>query len=162
MSRSKSLVGWKRVVREVRLSSERKRRRGAVGSRLRLDWLEERAVPSTLYDEAVSGDLSNDQAAELTSSIAACSGDAFPTHLIQLHLSRECNRPQLAARAGQAAIENYSPNAGLITARQDAAAKSIPLARHANSERRSAPRTRPVPPPPRRGSVQRALPGLSG
>ena len=44
------------------------------------------------------GHLSNRQAAELTAAIAGRSGEGFPAHLVQLHLSRDCNKPELAQR----------------------------------------------------------------
>ena len=89
-----------------------------------------------------TGHLSNRQAAELTRSIAARSGPAFPMHLVQLHLSQECNHPMLAERAGRHALADLSPAAAVTTARQEAPARSISLGRHAHSARRTE--VRPV------------------
>jgi phosphoribosyl 1,2-cyclic phosphodiesterase len=61
------------------------------------------------------GHLSNAQAAELTRAVAR-SGEL--RHLVQLHLSRDCNRPDLAAKAGRAALERDAPTATLTTATQ--------------------------------------------
>lgn len=99
--------------------------------------------PRFLIDRVLGdcGHLSNDQAGELTTAIAARSGEGFPAHLVQLHLSRECNKPPLAAEAGRAAIVPLNPRAEVITARQDVAAKSVALARHANSASRFTRRT---------------------
>jgi ribonuclease BN (tRNA processing enzyme) len=105
--------------------------------------------PRFLVDRVLgdSGHLSNDQAAEFTAAVAARSGDGFPGHLVQLHLSRDCNRPELASATGRAALAQLNPKAEVITARQDVAAKSIPLARRPDAARRLAPRgaqTRPA------------------
>jgi phosphoribosyl 1,2-cyclic phosphodiesterase len=61
------------------------------------------------------GHLSNAQAAELTRTVARTGG---LRHLIQLHLSRDCNRPDLAAKAGRAALERDAAAATVITATQ--------------------------------------------
>jgi phosphoribosyl 1,2-cyclic phosphodiesterase len=61
------------------------------------------------------GHLSNAQAAELTRMVARSGG---LRHLIQLHLSRDCNRPDLAAKAGRAALDRDAPTATLTTATQ--------------------------------------------
>ena len=49
------------------------------------------------------GHLSNQQAADFTAAVAARSGHGFPSHLVQLHLSRDCNHPELARVAPAAA-----------------------------------------------------------
>ena len=91
--------------------------------------------PRFLIDRVLSdcGHLSNEQAAKLAVAIAARSGEGFPGHLIQLHLSRECNRPEIAATAGQAALAAINPLVEVVTARQDVATKSISLTRRSNS-----------------------------
>jgi ribonuclease BN (tRNA processing enzyme) len=105
------------------------------------------------------GHLSNRQAAEFTAAIAGRSGDGFPGHLVQLHLSRDCNRPELAAVAGREALVALNPAAEVITAKQDVAAKSVTLCRRANAHNRSAARvTRPA----KRKTVQPSLPGFDG
>ena len=109
------------------------------------------------------GHLSNEQAGELTAAIAARSGTGFPAHLVQLHLSRECNRPALAAAAGRAALRSLNPKTEIITAKPDAATRSIPLARSADADRRLAARALPaVAKPPRTGCTTPSLPGLEG
>jgi phosphoribosyl 1,2-cyclic phosphodiesterase len=105
------------------------------------------------------GHLSNRQAAELTAAVAGRSGDGFPGHLVQLHLSRDCNRPELAAVAGREALVALNPAAEVITAKQDVAAKSVTLCRRANARNRAAARvTRPA----KRKTVQPSLPGFDG
>jgi phosphoribosyl 1,2-cyclic phosphodiesterase len=108
------------------------------------------------------GHLSNDQAAELTAAIASRSGEGFPRRLVQLHLSRECNRVELAAAAGRAALASLNPQAEIITARQEVAAKPIPLARRADSPNRVATRTTVSLPPVSRQPSQPTLPGFEG
>ena len=80
--------------------------------------------PKFLVDRVLGdcGHLSNDQAAELTAAIAARSGAGFPSHLVQLHLSRDCNRPELASATGRAALARLNPKTEVITAAQDRAA----------------------------------------
>ena len=67
------------------------------------------------------GHLSNGQAAELCKSI----GTQRLAALVQLHLSRECNRPELAATAGRKVLPG--PMCRLWTARQDTPCGPIPL-----------------------------------
>jgi phosphoribosyl 1,2-cyclic phosphodiesterase len=116
--------------------------------------------PQFLVDRVLGdyGHLSNAQAGELAAEIAARSGDGFPGHLVQLHLSRECNRPELALAAGRAALATLNPRTEIVTARQDIAAKSIQLTRTLNSANRLAARKNSV----RRAIVQPTLPGFEG
>ncbi len=128
------------------------------------DELMERQSPRPRFlVERVLGDqghLSNTQAAELTAAIAGRSGDGFPAHLVQLHLSKDCNKPELAAVAGREALVALNPTAEVITAKQDVAARSIVLARRANSGGRAVPRvTRPA---AKRRPTQPSLPGFDG
>ncbi len=95
-------------------------------------------VQRVLGDE---GHLSNGQAAELTRAIAAGSGPSFPHHLVQLHLSKDCNHPHLAEAAGRNALADLNPAASVIVARQDIPSRSIPLVRHSEAAHRLA--TRP-------------------
>lgn len=123
--------------------------------------------PKFLVDRVLSdsGHLSNEQAAQLTAAIARGSGDGFPGHLVQLHLSRDCNRPELASATGRAAIAALNPKTEVITARQDVAARSIVLARRPDSARRLAPRVAPdtaTPFPATRPTFQPKLPGFDG
>jgi phosphoribosyl 1,2-cyclic phosphodiesterase len=120
--------------------------------------------PRVLIDRVLSdcGHLSNEQAGELAAAIAARSGDGFPGHLVQLHLSRHCNRPELASEVGHAALSPLNARIEVITARQDAAARSIPLARRGDSAVRLRPRREIVPMSFRRQSTQPSLPGFEG
>ena len=129
------------------------------------DELLERASrrPRHLVDRVLGdmGHLSNRQAAEFTAAIAGGSGEGFPGHLVQLHLSRDCNKPELAAVAGREALVALNPAAEVITARQDVAAKSITLARRPNAAARSVARvTKAI--SAKRRTVQPTLPGFDG
>jgi phosphoribosyl 1,2-cyclic phosphodiesterase len=80
--------------------------------------------PRFLVDRVLSdfGHLSNRQAAEAVATLA----ETHPlTAVIQLHLSRDCNTPELAVEAGQAALTAVGSNATLITATQYRPAPSV-------------------------------------
>jgi phosphoribosyl 1,2-cyclic phosphodiesterase len=98
------------------------------------------------------GHLSNEQAADLTRFVAKSGG---LRHVVQLHLSRDCNRPDLAASAGRAALAEFAPEAEVVTASQFTPTAPLSLVP------RPAARRRPVRlPAPRRVSRQPTLPGL--
>jgi phosphoribosyl 1,2-cyclic phosphodiesterase len=103
--------------------------------------------PAFLVQRVLSdtGHLSNHQAADFTRAVAARSGPMFPTHLVQLHLSRDCNHPFLAESAGRNALADLNPSAAVITAAQNVPTRSIALARHAESHRRAEARSIPMP-----------------
>ena len=67
--------------------------------------------PKMLIDRVLSdsGHLSNEQAGELAAAIVSRSGDKRPSPSVQLHLSRHCNKPELALRAGRAAWRDSIP-----------------------------------------------------
>jgi phosphoribosyl 1,2-cyclic phosphodiesterase len=54
------------------------------------------------------GHLSNTQAAALVAAVLQQSRPGRLQHLVQLHLSRECNRPELAQQAAQAVVRHRS------------------------------------------------------
>lgn len=54
------------------------------------------------------GHLSNNQAADCLREILVRSGDRKPRALIQLHLSRQCNRPALALQSALNVVESIS------------------------------------------------------
>jgi phosphoribosyl 1,2-cyclic phosphodiesterase len=119
--------------------------------------------PKFLVDRVLGdcGHLSNDQAAALTVAIATRSGEGFPGHLVQLHLSKDCNRPELASATGRAALASLNPRSEVITAQQDIAAKSIPLVRRPDAAKRvTARKIAFTLPPERRRSVQPPIPGF--
>ena len=60
-----------------------------------------RLITRVLGDD---GHLSNAQAADLVRAVLARSPSGRPRHLVQLHLSRDCNRPASIARAAALAV----------------------------------------------------------
>ncbi|OWK38314.1 Metal-dependent hydrolases of the beta-lactamase superfamily I [Fimbriiglobus ruber] len=96
-----------------------------------------------------NGHLSNAQAAELTRAVAKSGGPDGLRHLVQLHLSRDCNTPELAARAGREALAACAPAANLITSSQFTPTAPVELV--------SRPGRPPRPAPP---AIQPALPGM--
>jgi len=99
------------------------------------------------------GHLSNVQAADFTRHIVKAGRERF-AFLVQLHLSRDCNKPELAAKVGKAALAEV-PSAMLVTATQFNPTTPLPLVA----------RPRPVrhlvrPNPPVKRSFQPTLPGI--
>jgi phosphoribosyl 1,2-cyclic phosphodiesterase len=107
-----------------------------------------RLIARVLGDE---GHLSNAQGAELVRAVLARSAAGRLRHVVQLHLSRHCNRPELA-RAAAAAV--LSAGVDLHTAEQHAAGATLHLGDAGSPRRRRAP-TRA-----RRRAAQPWLPGL--
>jgi phosphoribosyl 1,2-cyclic phosphodiesterase len=103
------------------------------------------------------GHLSNAQAAALVRAVLERSTSGRLRHLVQLHLSRECNRPALARAAARMLLEELEISIGLHTAEQNAAGTTLHLSEAASSAgtRRSSTRLA-------RGakSSQPMLPGL--
>jgi phosphoribosyl 1,2-cyclic phosphodiesterase len=67
------------------------------------------------------GHLSNDQAAKFVQHLLALSRPGRLQHLVQLHLSRDCNHPDLAVGSVRAILDGCGHQVTLITADQDAA-----------------------------------------
>jgi phosphoribosyl 1,2-cyclic phosphodiesterase len=112
-----------------------------------------RLIERVLGDE---GHLSNEQAAGLVRAVLARSAAGRLRHLVQLHLSRDCNRPDLARRAALAVLHGPPGIPGepfeIHTAEQDAPGATLTL----------RPRTTPAPRRRRRPPVapEPWLPGL--
>jgi phosphoribosyl 1,2-cyclic phosphodiesterase len=112
-----------------------------------------RLIERVLGDD---GHLSNAQAAGLVRAALARSSAGRLRHLVQLHLSRDCNRPSLAREAAQPVLAELAPTAALHTAAQDVAGATLHLhPAHHNRRRPSRPRSAPPPAEP-------LLPGLDG
>jgi hypothetical protein len=75
-----------------------------------------RLIARVLGDE---GHLSNVQAAGLLREVLRLSTPGRLRHVVQLHLSQDCNRPDLAAAAAQEVLRDLEPSPELHTARQD-------------------------------------------
>jgi L-ascorbate metabolism protein UlaG (beta-lactamase superfamily) len=73
------------------------------------------------------GHLSNIQGAKLLEACVRRSSAGRLRHLVQLHLSRECNRPALAVAAAHESIARLALEIELHTAAQDEPGRSIPL-----------------------------------
>lgn len=73
------------------------------------------------------GHLSNDQAAALLQEVVRRSMPGKLRHVVQLHLSRDCNHPELAAAAAQRILERLGVRASVITAEQDAPGPRVSL-----------------------------------
>jgi phosphoribosyl 1,2-cyclic phosphodiesterase len=73
------------------------------------------------------GHLSNDQAADAVRAVVRSSAPGSLKHLVQLHLSRDCNTPTKAQDAGRAALADVRSSASVVTAQQYAASRIISL-----------------------------------
>ena len=74
------------------------------------------------------GHLSNAQAAELLHRIVEGSESRKLRHVVQLHLSRECNRPELARAAAQSVLQYCRCRAEVHTASQHEPLTGVELA----------------------------------
>lgn len=92
-------------------------------------------VARVLGDE---GHLSNDQAAALVAAALGRSPRGRLRHLVQLHLSRDCNKPELAKRAGKRALRQAGSDAAVHVAAQDEPGKTLRLDPTASAKTRAA------------------------
>ncbi|MFO0927727.1 MAG: MBL fold metallo-hydrolase [Gemmataceae bacterium] len=81
-------------------------------------------VARVLGDE---GHLSNDQAAELLGAVLARSAPGRLQHVVQLHLSEHCNRPELARQAARRALAQQEHQVLVYTASQHTPGKPVVL-----------------------------------
>jgi phosphoribosyl 1,2-cyclic phosphodiesterase len=111
-------------------------------------------IARVLGDE---GHLSNEQAAALVQAVLRRSPAGRLQHLVQLHLSRDCNRPALAQKAARAALAGLSTAARVHTAHQDVPTPAL----HVGVPPAAARPARGVRAPRRaHGPGQKWLPGL--
>lgn len=77
--------------------------------------------PAVLINRVLGneGHLSNEQAAELLDRAITASMPGRLKHVVQLHLSRDCNRPGLASIAARRVLGAYGSTAQVHTAAQD-------------------------------------------
>jgi phosphoribosyl 1,2-cyclic phosphodiesterase len=102
------------------------------------------------------GHLSNDQGAALLRAVLARTRPGRLRHVVQLHLSRECNHPTLARKAAQGVL-GETAGVTLHTAEQDHPGMTLTLGAGAGRSQRQMPQKR------RRGQgVQPMLPGFAG
>jgi phosphoribosyl 1,2-cyclic phosphodiesterase len=71
------------------------------------------------------GHLSNVQAAELFREVLQRSQPGRPQHLVQLHLSRQCNRPAMAVDAARVVLEELKADVAIHTSKQESAGPSL-------------------------------------
>ena len=84
-----------------------------------------------------AGHLSNDQAADMFAKILQLSPAGRLQGLIQLHLSRECNRPDLAALAARQVLDGLGVKLPIHTTDFDTAGPSITLGKGTAVRRRA-------------------------
>jgi phosphoribosyl 1,2-cyclic phosphodiesterase len=113
--------------------------------------------PRSLINRILSarGHLSNEQAAALVDEVARRSERGRLRHLVQLHLSRDCNRPSVARAAVQRLMTEHGFN--VHTARQDRPGPRLRLGAAAIPRRTPARGPRPV--TRSEYAMQRFLPG---
>lgn len=77
--------------------------------------------PQPLIDRVLGdyGHLSNEQAAELLAAVVGGSPPDRLKNVVQLHLSRQCNRPYLAQQAAYRILSNWARPPRVQTADQD-------------------------------------------
>jgi phosphoribosyl 1,2-cyclic phosphodiesterase len=85
------------------------------------------------------GHLSNRQGAELLAAVLARSGRGTVRHVVLLHLSQQCNRPNLALGAARAAIRGTGRRIALHASQQSPAHPNLWI----EPGRRRPPSTRP-------------------
>jgi phosphoribosyl 1,2-cyclic phosphodiesterase len=88
------------------------------------------------------GHLSNAQAAALLREVVRRSEPGRLRHLVQLHLSRDCNRPHLAAAAAREVLAELHPGTHVHTAHQDRPLPCVAVGVPVFSALRSRPRVR--------------------
>ena len=112
-------------------------------------------IARVLGDE---GHLSNEQAAGLLRAVLGRSTPGRLRHVVQLHLSRDCNHPSLAAGAARAVLADLAHAGEVHTASQDRVCSSIELGTVTRKRRPTRRPSRPAAPPT--GPRQTYLPGL--
>jgi phosphoribosyl 1,2-cyclic phosphodiesterase len=114
-----------------------------------------RLIERVLGDE---GHLSNVQAAALVRAVLQRSTPGRLRHLVQLHLSRECNRPALARQAARTLLEELGLSIALHTAEQDSPGATLHLnGALSSSGARRSPKRRAM----RTTPIQPMLPGFA-
>ncbi len=115
-------------------------------------------IERVLGDE---GHLSNEQAADLLRDVLLRSGPDRIRHVVQLHLSRDCNRPALAGSAARRVARELDRDFHILTASQDEPSPTLQVGGvngHAGRGRRTT--RRPHGAAKRISVQQRWLPGF--
>ena len=103
-----------------------------------------------------NGHLSNAQASELVETLAGRAAPGRLRHLVQLHLSKDCNTPTLARESAQTTLDRLRSTARVTTATQHAATTPIEVAPRPLAAGDAAKFLAAAPP-----RVQPSLPGMS-
>lgn len=114
-----------------------------------------RLIARVLGDD---GHLSNEQAAKLLHELLRRSVPCRLRHIVQLHLSRECNRPALAMAAAQAVLRGQGKSITVHTAKQGEPMPTLHLEAKALSGKMAASRSRRA--IKSRAEAQSLIPGL--
>jgi hypothetical protein len=113
-----------------------------------------------------NGHLSNRQGAELVSAVLARSRRGALRHLVLLHLSQQCNQPELAVETARAALQGSGRRIVVQAARQSPAHPNLWIAPSRKPALAASPRPRPgaLRPPsvPSRPADHGGAQGLSG
>ncbi|MFO0842689.1 MAG: MBL fold metallo-hydrolase [Gemmataceae bacterium] len=105
--------------------------------------LERRSARPAVLIARVLGDeghLSNDQASRFVEAVLARSAPGRLRHVVQLHLSQDCNRPELARKAARAALAACEFQVSVHTADQHKPGKVLRLEPGCARRRASRPR----------------------
>jgi phosphoribosyl 1,2-cyclic phosphodiesterase len=116
-----------------------------------------RLIARVVGDE---GHLSNDQAAGLLREVLRQSTPGRLKYVVQLHLSRDCNRPHLAFAAARAILDGHEHEAEVHTASQDEAGVTLQVGGGPAAPRRRGTAVRR--PRPSRSEAKGAQPWLPG
>jgi phosphoribosyl 1,2-cyclic phosphodiesterase len=114
--------------------------------------------PAELVERVLSdvGHLSNSQAAEFLRAILERSEPGLTRHVVQLHLSRECNRPALAQSAARRVLAKSHGSVVLHTCEQDRVGPALTLEIAPRSKLRPARVVKATP-----KMTQQLLPGMA-
>jgi phosphoribosyl 1,2-cyclic phosphodiesterase len=82
------------------------------------------------------GHLSNVQAADLLREVLRRSQPGRLRHLVQLHLSRQCNRPAMAVDAARVVLGELQADVAVYTAKQEEAGPSLTVGNAVSAKRR--------------------------
>jgi phosphoribosyl 1,2-cyclic phosphodiesterase len=86
------------------------------------------------------GHLSNRQAGGLLGKVLTESTRTSPAHVVPLHLSRECNRPELASKAARAALADEDRSADVVLTSQNEPGSTLTIGRRQRSRVRPSAR----------------------
>jgi hypothetical protein len=119
--------------------------------------------PDFLIERNLSDDghLSNRQGALLLEAVLNGSRGRAPRHVVLLHLSEQCNQPELALEAARAALRTAGTQADVHAARQSPAFPNIWIEpARARSRSRGTPQSARAVKPPAQSEVSIAATGL--